>query len=103
MMQTIYDSIAFAVIHQVANTEEVKQALNKSRRAARLVAIPAPRNIFEIIDKRTRKELVLDGEWAGFFQDCIYEWQTNTPTQEEVELVLDSWVQLAQIPIARLH
>ena len=37
------------------------------------------------MDKRSGKEVYLDGSWAEMFQQQILAWQRDTPTQEEVE------------------
>ena len=63
---------------------------------------PPPRVIrhgFEIVDKRSNKEVYLDGSWADAFQKQINAWQVNTPTQEEVEKTLDGYAELAQNPL----
>lgn len=33
------------------------------------------------MDKRSGKEVYLDGSWAEMFQQQILAWQRNTPTQ----------------------
>jgi hypothetical protein len=58
-----------------------------------------PRHGFEIVDKRSGKELYLDGSWAEMFQLKITAWQQNTPTQEEVESTLEGYATLAQTPV----
>ena len=57
------------------------------------------RHGFEIVDKRSGKEVYLDGSWAEMFQQKIMAWQLNTPTQEEVEDTLDTYTGLAQTPV----
>ncbi len=57
------------------------------------------RNGFEIVDKRSGREIYLDGSWAEMFQQQITAWQQNTPTQEEVEDTLDRYASLAQQPV----
>jgi hypothetical protein len=57
------------------------------------------RHGFEIVDKRTGKEVYLDGSWADLFQQHISAWQENTPTQEEVEDTLEQYAELAQNPV----
>ena len=57
------------------------------------------RHGFEIVDKRSGKEVYLDGLWAELFQRRITEWQQNTPTQEEVEDTLEGYAELAQNPV----
>ena len=54
---------------------------------------------FEIIDKRSGKEVYLDGSWAELFQQHISAWQLKTPTQEEVEGTLEQYAVLAQNPV----
>ena len=57
------------------------------------------RHGFEIVDKRSGKEVYLDGSWAELFQRHIMAWQQNTPTQEEVESTLEQYAELAQNPV----
>ncbi len=87
-MQMLYDSESFVVVHVLANDVEEGQP-----------APALPRHGFEIVDKRSNKEVYLDGSWAEAFQRQINAWQLNTPTQEEVETILDSYTQLAQNPL----
>jgi hypothetical protein len=54
------------------------------------------------VDKRSGKEVYLDGSWAELFQKQINAWQLNTPTQEEVEDTLEGYAELAQNPVV-LH
>ena len=51
------------------------------------------------MDKRSGKELYLDGLWAEMFQQRIEAWQERTPTQEEVEDALEGYAELAQNPV----
>ena len=53
----------------------------------------------EIVDKRSGKEVYLDGLWAELFQQRIEAWQENVPTQEEVEDTLAGYAELAQNPV----
>src|SRR5256885_6911999 len=55
-----------------------------------------PRHGFEIVDKRSGKEVYLDGSWAEMFQKQIIAWQLDAPTEEEVEDALDRYAGLAQ-------
>ena len=57
------------------------------------------RHGFEIVDKRSGKEVYLDGSWAEMFQQQILAWQRDAPTQEEVEDTLDRYTGLAQNPV----
>jgi len=93
-MQMLYDSDSFVVVHMQADE---------------LVQEPTPgslptlaRHGFEIVDKRSNKEVYLDGSWADLFQRQINAWQLKTPTQEEVESTLDGYSVLAQNPLV-LH
>ncbi len=58
-----------------------------------------PRHGFEIVDKRTGKEVYLDGEWAELFQRQIRAWQIESPSEEEVEATLERYASLAQNPV----
>jgi hypothetical protein len=51
------------------------------------------------VDKRSGKEVYLDGSWAELFQQHIVAWQVNMPTQEEVEETLEQYAELAQNPV----
>lgn len=93
-MNTLYDSESFAVVHLLPE-------------APRGDDVPAgspalTRHGFEIVDKRSGKEVYLDGLWAELFQQRITAWQENTPTQEEVEDTLEGYAELAQNPVV-LH
>ena len=93
-MQLLYDSDSFVVVQIQANAPEA--------------STPAPlmpelaRNGFEIVDKRSGKEVYLDGSWAELFQQRLSAWARNTPTQEEVEDTLEGYSGLATTPVA-LH
>ena len=87
-MQMLYDSDSFVVVHLQAN-----EALEGEESS--LLTRPG----FEIVDKRSNKEVYLDGSWADAFQRQINAWQQNTPTQEEVEATLDGYAELAQNPL----
>jgi hypothetical protein len=89
-MQMLYDSDSFVVVHLVMNDP-----------AGPVPNDPwgPPRAGFEIVDKRSNKEVFLAGPWAAAFQRQINAWQLNTPTQEVVEGTLDSYCELAQLPL----
>ncbi|WP_342133343.1 BTH_I0359 family protein [Hydrogenophaga sp. OTU3427] len=91
-MHMLYDSESFAVVHIQADALQDNEA-----------AVPSgpqmPRHGFEIVDKRSGKELYLDGSWAEMFQQRISAWQQNTPSQEEVEDTLEGYALLAQMPV----
>ncbi|VTY32579.1 Uncharacterised protein [Xylophilus ampelinus] len=89
-MHMLYDSDAFVVVH-VQPTEDNAPA------APHLPVLA--RDGFEIVDKRSGKEVYLDGSWADLFQKQIAAWQLNTPTQEEVEDTLEGYAELAQNPV----
>ena len=95
-MHTLYDSESFVVVHILPD------AVEKSTQTLNDAAPPAPRltrHGFEIVDKRSGKEVYLDGSWAEMFQQKILAWQRDTPTQEEVEDTLDRYAGLAQNPM----
>ena len=90
-MHMLYDSDSFAVLQIHANAPE---------EAAPAPAVPQlARHGFEIVDKRSGKEVYLDGSWAELFQQQISAWQLNTPTQEEVEDTLEGYAELAHTPV----
>jgi hypothetical protein len=84
-MNTLYDSDSFVVVHLLpdAPAEAPKLA----------------RHGFEIVDKRSGKEVYLDGLWAELFQRHIAAWQVKMPTQQEVETTLAGYAELAQNPV----
>ncbi len=110
-MHTLYDSETFSVTHMLANAEIDglrpsgtathsaaafgKEATEQYPRGVPMLA----RHGFEIVDKRSGKEVYLDGSWAELFQQHIMAWQVNTPTQEEVEDTLEQYAELAQNPV----
>ena len=96
-MHTLYDSETYSVTHMLANAEA---AANIVRTAQYPGGMPfMARHGFEIVDKRSGKEVYLDGSWAELFQQRILAWQVNTPTQEEVEDTLEQYAELAQNPV----
>ncbi len=90
-MQMLYDSESFVVVHMQLDTAGSDNAEIKKPVLAR--------HGFEIVDKRSGKEVYLDGSWAELFQQQITAWQVNTPTQEEVEDTLDGYAELAHNPV----
>jgi len=92
-MHMLYDSESFVVVHMQpdAGRDDVP--------AATLLMPQLSRHGFEIVDKRSGKEVYLDGSWAEMFQEQILAWQRDTPTQEEVDDTLDGYVGLAQNPV----
>jgi len=90
-MNLLYESEAFAVMHVLANAPaETAPPTSKPL---------LERHGFEIVDKRSGKEVYLDGSWAEMFQQQIEAWQQHTPTQEEVEDTLEGYTGLAQNPV----
>ncbi|WP_082754915.1 BTH_I0359 family protein [Variovorax sp. PAMC 28711] len=89
-LHMLYDSESYAVMH--LQPTEGDEPL-----APHLPVLS--RHGFEIVDKRSGKEVYLDGSWAELFQQQITAWQLNTPTQEEVEDTLEGYAELAQNPV----
>lgn len=104
-MNTLYDSDTFCVNHMLANAPELAQqkadadAGNAPAKETPRAIPEMPRHGFEIIDKRSGKELYLDGSWAELFQQQILAWQASTPTQDEVEDTLEGYAILAHTPV----
>ena len=102
-MHTLYDSETYSVTHMLANAIILDASAPSGATTAPVEpANPAPRLMrhgFEIIDKRSGKEVYLDGSWAELFQQHISAWQLKTPTQEEVEDTLEQYAELAQNPV----
>ena len=92
-MQMLYDSDSFVVVHMLPDADR-SGATHDTPQPPQLV-----RHGFEIVDKRSGKEVYLDGSWAEMFQQQILAWQRDTPTQEEVEATLDRYTGLAQNPV----
>ena len=91
-MNLLYESEDFAVMHLLAN----KPAEGESATADQPTL---ERHGFEIVDKRSGKEVYLDGSWAEMFQQQLLAWQQRAPTQEEVEDTLEGYTGLAQQPV----
>jgi len=92
-MHMLYDSDTFAVVQIQADAAD--GGVTQTASAAPQLA----RHGFEIVDKRSGKEVYLDGSWAELFQARLNGWQLKTPTQEEVEDMLESYAELAQMPV----
>lgn len=90
-MNLLYESEAFAVMHVLAN-DSSKDAPGPGQPVLQ-------RHGFEIVDKRSGKEVYLDGSWAEMFQQQLQAWQQHSPTQEEVEDTLEGYSGLAQQPV----
>ncbi len=95
-MQMLYDSDSFVVVHMQA---DMPLLATDSGRSSDITMPQLARNGFEIVDKRSGKEVYLDGSWAELFQQQITAWQAKTPTQEEVEDTLERYAELAQNPV----
>ncbi|MEO7108320.1 MAG: DUF3567 domain-containing protein [Rhodoferax sp.] len=100
-MQTLYDSETYSVTHMLTNAEVDDMPLTGVIKTVQYASgVPTmARHGFEIVDKRSGKEVYLDGSWAELFQQHIMAWQVNTPTQEEVEDTLEQYAELAQNPV----
>lgn len=92
-MHMLYDSDSFVVVHMQPD------AGREDAGPASPLVPQLGRHGFEIVDKRSGKEVYLDGSWAEMFQEQILAWQRDTPTQEEVDDTLDGYVGLAQNPV----
>ena len=88
-MQMLYYSDSFVVLHMLAESPSPEENAPPQ----------LERHGFEIVDKRSGKEVYLDGSWAEMFQEKILAWQLNTPSQEEVEDTLERYSGLAQHPV----
>ena len=91
-MNTLYDSESFAIVHLLTPLPD----------APTPHGVQVARHGFEIVDKRSGKEVYLDGSWAELFQQQLSAWQENAPTQDEVEAALERFSGLAQQPVV-LH
>jgi len=90
-MNLLYESDAFAVMHVLASDADP----DGSKPGQPVLQ----RHGFEIVDKRSGKEVYLDGSWAEMFQQQLQAWQQHSPTQEEVEDTLEGYSGLAQQPV----
>ena len=90
-MQLLYDSETFVVVQIQANAPEASSPPPSAPQMAR--------HGFEIVDKRSGKEVYLDGSWAEMFKLRLNAWERDTPTQEEVENTLESYSGLANTPV----
>ncbi len=105
MLNTLYNSDAFVVVHIQTETGDCAPALKNDTtdptRAADLpIASVRPRlkrEGFEIVDKRSGRELYLEGAMAEVFSQQILAWRDKVPTEEEVDETLDGYAQLGQI------
>jgi hypothetical protein len=93
-MELLYESESFAVVQIHANAPEDL--------APPPVTPELARHGYEIVDKRSGKQVYLDGSWAEMFQERLNGWKKDTPTQEEVEDALEGYSGLATTPVS-LH
>ena len=91
-MNLLYESDDFAVMHLLANEPSEGESAPADQPTLE-------RHGFEIVDKRSGKEVYLDGSWAEMFQQQLLVWQQRAPTQEEVEDTLEGYTGLAQQPV----
>ncbi len=98
-MQMIYDSDTFVVLHLTPEMPLSADGATVTTPSATEPLRHLQRQGFEIVDKRSGKELYLDGTWAEMFHQQIQAWQTKNPTEEEVEETLDRYTGLAQHPV----
>ena len=105
VMNMLYDSDSFVVVHMEPNAGDIDVQLQDGDLVAQAKEQATPthpaleRHGFEIVDKRSGKEVYLDGSWAELFQQHIAAWRLTTPTQEEVEDTLEQYAELAQNPV----
>lgn len=95
-MQMLYDSDSYVVLHLKPDLGLPEQVMLTDGQTP---APALPRHGFEIVDKRSGKEVYLDGSWAELFQQIIQAWQLDSPTEDEVEDTLERYAQLAQNPV----
>ena len=93
-MQMLYDSDSFVVVHMRPDAVEPETPEDGTEAIPQLA-----RHGFEIVDKRSGKEVYLDGSWAEMFQQKILAWQREAHTKEEEEETLDRYTGLAQNPV----
>ena len=99
-MHTLYDSDTYSVTHMLANAVLADVPADSLKAGEQVLIVPRlARHGFEIVDKRSNKEVYLDGSWAELFQQQISAWQEKIPTQEEVEDTLEQYAMLAQNPV----
>jgi hypothetical protein len=90
-MDVLYNSDSFSVMHV--------HAVDGAAMPVRADVPALQREGFEIVDKRSGKEVYLEGQWAELFQNHLRAWQVRAPSQEEVEETLAGYAELAQTPL----
>ena len=91
-MQMLYDSDSFVVLQIHANAKDAS--------APEPLEPQLVRHGFEIVDKRSGKEVYLDGSWAEMFKERLTAWEQNVPSQQEIEDTLEGYSGLANTPIS---
>jgi hypothetical protein len=104
-MQIIYDSEDYAVMQMysppfdkpfmnLCEAQPVQSAADFDPFKGKML-----RHGFEIVDKRSGKEVYLDGSWAEMFQEKLALWQRKPPTIDEIEHTLEGYAGLAATPL----
>ena len=88
-MHMLYDSESFAVVQMTPPPAEAGASTQPQLQ----------RQGFEIVDKRSGREVYLDGSWAEMFQARLNLWRDKAPTEEEVETTLEGYAALAHTPL----
>ncbi len=88
-MHMLYDSDSFAVVQMTAPPAD-----GAASQQPQLL-----RQGFEIVDKRSGREVYLDGSWAEHFQVRLNLWREKAPTEEEIETTLEGYAALAHTPL----
>ncbi|KAF1018200.1 MAG: hypothetical protein GAK30_03783 [Paracidovorax wautersii] len=99
IMNMLYDSESFVVVHIQTDTRANDSAFDDSALSSQPTTPRLARHGFEIVDKRTGKEVYLDGSWAEMFQQQLNAWEHQAPSEEEVDRILDGYTGLAQQPV----
>ena len=91
-MQMLYDSDTFVVLHMQPDLGQPEKILLSDGKTE----TPAlPRHGFEIVDKRTGKEVYLDGEWAELFQRQIRAWQIDfVQNRNDFQVIFQGQIQI---------
>ena len=93
-MQLLYDSESFVVVQIHANAPED---------SAPKPAVPQlARHGYEIVDKRSGKQVYMDGSWAEMLEKRVSGWEKERERKEEVEDTLEGYSGLANTPVS-LH
>jgi Protein of unknown function (DUF3567) len=92
-MHLLYDSESFVVLHIETQLLPVAGDISPS------CAMVLTKHGFEIVDKRSGKELFLSDSWAEVFHQQLQCWQKDIPSQADIEAALDSYSGLAQTPV----